>query len=84
MSKQNIGKKVVLVGHLYENVEEVLKKEGKNDGSVKDDMGKFLLSIPKDLRRKIKFESEEQGYKNASSYICHILLNREDYLSNED
>ncbi|BHH83675.1 hypothetical protein [Desulforhopalus sp. 52FAK] len=78
MSKQNSGKKVVLVGHLYENVEEVLKKEGKNEGSIKDDMGKFLLSIPKDLRRKIKFESEEQGFKNASSYICHILLNRED------
>ncbi len=84
MSKKNSVKKIVLVGHLYENIEDVSQKDAKKSGTVKDEMGKFLLSIPKDLRRKIKFESEEQGFKNASSYICHILLNREHYLSNED
>lgn len=84
MSKQKSGKQVVFVGHLYESIEDVTKKCEKEGSFAKEEIGKFLLSIPKDLRRKIKFESEEHGFKNASSYICHILANREHLISNGD
>jgi len=84
MSKQNNGKKVVLIGHLYENMEGIPQNDHEKGGVSKEEMGKFLLSIPKDLRRTIKFESEEQGFKNSSSYICHILVNREHFISNEE
>ena len=84
MSKKNSGKKVILVGQLFENMDDAFQEDNKKRGPTKDEMGKFLLSIPKDLRRKIKFESEEQGFKNASSYICQILQNRHPHSSNED
>jgi len=78
--KKNKGKKVVLVGHLYEQ-EEQGNKKSRDRGSTKAEkpkveMGKFLLSIPKDLRREIKFESDERGFGNVSAYICHILRKR--------
>lgn len=70
-------KKVIFIGSLYEDSP---KEEGAKDSSKSTtkhiDMGKFLLSIPKDLRRNIKFESDEKGFKNASAYICHILSQR--------
>jgi hypothetical protein len=71
------GKKVILIGSLYEDIpqeeepKDLLKKENQHV-----DMGKFLLSISKDLRRDIKFESDKKGFKNASAYICHILSQR--------
>ncbi len=61
MSRQYSGKKVVLVGHIYENIEDVSKRGEKKGSSARELMGEFLPSIPKDLRREIKFESEEQG-----------------------
>lgn len=70
------GKKVVFIGSLYDDYPQ---DEGDKDLITKSnhvDMGKFLLSIPKDLRRSIKFESDEKGFKNASAYICHILFQR--------
>ncbi len=78
--KKNKGKKVVLVGHLYEQ-EEQGNKKSRARGSTKAEkpkveMGKFLLTIPKDLRREIKFESDEKGFGNVSAYICHILCKR--------
>ena len=78
--KKNKGKKVVLVGHLYEQ-EKQGNKKSRGRGSTKAEkpkveMGKFLLSIPKDLRREIKFESDERGFGNVSAYICHILRKR--------
>ncbi len=80
----NKKKKVVLIGHLYEqdpqqlqNVKKHAAKERIKTKEPKIDMGKFLLSIPKDLRREIKFESDERGFGNVSAYICHILKKRE-------
>ena len=78
--KKNKGKKVVLVGHLYEQGEQGNKKSRGRDSTKaeksKVEMGKFLLTIPKDLRREIKFESDERGFGNVSAYICHILRKR--------
>ncbi len=36
----------------------------------------YLLSIDADLRRVIRVESIEKGYKNMSEYICEILRKR--------
>lgn len=71
------GRKVILVGHLYEE-SDYISKDNKPEQSkeTKDQMGKFLLSIPKELRRQIKFESDAQGFKNTSDYICEILNKR--------
>jgi len=79
MAKKN-KKKVVLVGHIYETSSEKSKQEMSRDSAkiriVEEEMGKFLLSIPKDLRRDIKYESDERGFGNVSAYICHILRRR--------
>jgi len=78
-NRKKKGKEVVLVGCLYEKQSKCKKnyskKSSKTDTS-KVEMGKFLLSIPKDLRREIKFESDEKGYSNTSEYICYILKRR--------
>jgi len=78
--KKNKGKKVVLVGHLYEQEKEKKKPVQGRKPPKKEkprvEMGKFLLTIPKDLRREIKFESDERGFGNVSAYICHILRKR--------
>lgn len=75
-------KKVVLVGHIYETNSEgnesEMKRSSTKDNKVKEEMGKFLLSIPKNLRRDIKFESDERGFENVSAYICYILRRREE------
>ena len=77
VDSKKLGKKIVLVGHLYEgNNENDVQETTEQSDAPATEMGKFLLSIPKDLRRKIKFESDEKGFKNASDYICHILLKR--------
>ena len=66
-----------MVGELYEDHNgEITKHSPKSKKDEKVEMGKFMLSLPKDLRRKIKFESDEKGFKNASDYICNILINR--------
>jgi len=78
--KKQKGKKVVLVGRLYEPEKEKKKAQGKSStkkATPTVEMGKFLLSIPKDLRREIKFESDERGFGNVSAYICHILRRRD-------
>jgi hypothetical protein len=81
--KKNKGKRVVLVGRLYEKSGKVKESEKSTRRKAEptskkrsDEMGKFLLSIPKDLRREIKFESDERGFGNVSAYICHILRKR--------
>lgn len=80
MAKRKVKKKVVLVGHIYEASNEgnelETKRNATKDIKTKDEMGKFLLSIPKSLRRDIKFESDERGFGNVSAYICHILRKR--------
>lgn len=61
------------------NSQDNKKKQGRDSTKAKKpkvEMGKFLLSIPKDLRREIKFESDEKGFGNVSAYICHILRKR--------
>lgn len=82
MAKRKIKKKVVLVGHIYETSSEgkelEMKRNATKDIKTKDEMGKFLLSIPKSLRRDIKFESDERGFGNVSAYICHILRKRKE------
>ena len=71
------GKKVVIVGHLYEeDSEEGNNKNTEHLSKPSIEIGKFLLTIPKDLRREVKFEADEKGYKNTSDYICHILQKR--------
>ncbi len=70
----------MLVGRLYEKEKGSQKAFPQNKSPVKTapkvEMGKFLLSIPKDLRREIKFEADEKGFGNASAYICHVLRRR--------
>jgi hypothetical protein len=80
--KKNKGKRVVLVGRLYEKSgkakesEKSTRRKAGPTSKKRSEMGKFLLSIPKDLRREIKFESDERGFGNVSAYICHILRKR--------
>ena len=79
VKKQNKKKKIVFVGHIYETTSEESKKDNTTNANKirpKEEIGKFLLSIPKDLRRDIKFESDEKGFGNVSDYICHILKKR--------
>lgn len=41
-----------------------------------DDMCKFLLELPKALRKKLNLEAKEKDFQNVSQYICAILANR--------
>ena len=80
MKKKN-KRKVVLVGHIYETDDEKSQQEKSRDrGKIKkveeEEMGRYLLSIPKGLRRDLKYESDERGFGNVSVYICHILRRR--------
>lgn len=89
MKKQK--RKVVLVGYIYEENKKKAKSKKIDVPSNQDDpsvftkeIGKFLLSIPKDLRRDIKFESDLEGFKNVSEYICHILSCRKEIVLNKN
>jgi hypothetical protein len=85
-NRKKKGRKVVLVGRLYEKDKEqktITRNNSAEPKKTKVEMGKFLLSIPKDLRREIKFEADEKGFGNASTYICHILHKRNVVLESE-